>query len=296
MLEFKQIELSDKEWIDKLLSYRGYQGSEYTYTTNFIWGRNYNIQVARMDNYFLSRGGLESPRFVFPSGEGDIKPVIRALEEYSDRLGIPLTLHSVNDETKSILETVFPGEFEIREERRAFDYIYKTEKMINLGGKKLHAKRNYINGFKRDYEGRWSFEPITADNLPECLIMNEKWCEQNNCMDDHKKKTEICAVKRALISFFELGLVGGMLKIDGKAVGYSAGSRLNHNTFIVHIEKAFAEIRGAYPMLANQFAKHACGEYEYINREDDADSENLRKAKLSYYPEYLLTKYTARKV
>ena len=59
---------------------------------------------------------------------------------------------------------------------------------------------------------------------------------------------------------------------------YDRRERLCDDTFVVHIEKAFADIDGAYPMINQQFVQHECMEYGYVNREDDAGSEGLRKA------------------
>ena len=71
---------------------------------------------------------------------------------------------------------------------------------------------------------------------------------------------------------------------------------MNSDTYVVHFEKAFPEIQGAYPMINQQFVMHNCQEYSYVNREDDAGDEGLRKAKLSYYPDILLKNYTAREI
>ena len=43
-------------------------------------------------------------------------------------------------------------------------------------------------------------------------------------------------------------------------------------------------------MINQQFVQHECTEYQYVNREDDAGSEGLRKAKLSYRPAFLVEK------
>ena len=58
----------------------------------------------------------------------------------------------------------------------------------------------------------------------------------------------------------------------------------------MHIEKAFADIQGAYPMINQQFVEHEAAGYRYINREEDTGEEGLRKAKLSYDPVFLMEK------
>ncbi|MEG2429542.1 MAG: phosphatidylglycerol lysyltransferase domain-containing protein, partial [Oscillospiraceae bacterium] len=63
---------------------------------------------------------------------------------------------------------------------------------------------------------------------------------------------------------------------------------------VVHIEKAFADVDGAYPMINQQFVKSCDQDVVYINREDDVGSLGLRKSKLSYKPEILLKKYEVK--
>ena len=93
--------------------------------------------------------------------------------------------------------------------------------------------------------------------------------------------------------FVEIGCVGGVLRVDGDVVAFTFGERLNDNTFDTHFEKAFSDIRGAYPMINMLFAKNMLTDYELVNREDDVGSEGLRSAKLSYHPEILIEKYAA---
>ena len=76
-------------------------------------------------------------------------------------------------------------------------------------------------------------------------------------------------------------------------VAFCVGERACEKTFIVHIEKAFADIQGAYPLINQQFVKNELlGKYEFVNREEDMGLEGLRKAKLSYHPAFLIEKGT----
>ena len=90
--------------------------------------------------------------------------------------------------------------------------------------------------------------------------------------------------------FEELKLTGGVLRIDGDVVAFTLGEPVCSDTFVVHIEKAFAEVQGAYPMINQQFVEHECMAYQYINREEDTGAEGLRKAKLSYRPVFMVEK------
>lgn len=293
MIDFKRITLSDKAWIDPLLAMGNFRGSEYTFSNNYNYRKIYNIEVARMNDYYLVRSGKSAGQtsYLYPAGSGDIKPVIEALMADAQTLGRNFQMHGVTKEGAAALEVLFPDHFSIEETRDSFDYIYESEKLITLSGKKLHSKRNFINRFLADYEGNWSYEPITQENLDECWAMNAEWCAQVGCGEDSSLMEEACAVRNCFNNFDALGLSGGILRVEGKIVAYTMGLPLNSDTFIVHIEKAFSSVAGAYPMINREFAAHCCADFKYINREDDVGDEGLRKAKLSYRPAILLEKY-----
>jgi hypothetical protein len=89
-------------------------------------------------------------------------------------------------------------------------------------------------------------------------------------------------------------LRGGAIEVDGDIVAFSLGTKLNADTFIVHVEKAYSEIQGAYPIINQEFVKNEASEFTYINREEDMGYPSLRKAKMSYRPDILLEKYIVK--
>ena len=178
--------------------------------------------------------------------------------------------------------------------RNSFDYVYSREKLATLKGKKYHAKRNHISYFEKN--NNWSFEPLTRENIADCVAMNEKWYELNVEKDRVGIEHEREVLRMNFDHFDEIGCVGGVLRVDGEVVAFTFGERLNDNTFVTHFEKAFSDIRGAYPMINRLFAQEMLSDYEFVNREDDVGSEGLRSAKLSYHPDILLEKFVAVKI
>ena len=114
-----------------------------------------------------------------------------------------------------------------------------------------------------------------------------KWRNENGCEDNPEKNAEMCVTLNSLRLYKELELTGGLLRLDGEVVAFTIGEAICEDTFVVHIEKAYAEVQGAYPMINQQFVEHTCMNYKYVNREEDTGAEGLRKAKLSYRPAFL---------
>ena len=173
------------------------------------------------------------------------------------------------------------------------DFTDAVEKMASLSGKKYHSKRNHITFFKKTNPD-WQFEPLTKDNIDECIALHAKWIE-NKDSDNEDYSFEFEAVLRAFEYFNELDFVGGLIRVNGEAVAFTMGEgQVNSSCFVTHFEKAPAEMRGAYPIICQEFTKNCLlGKYEYVNREEDLGIEGLRKAKQSYYPEIFLKKGVA---
>ncbi|MBQ7986275.1 MAG: DUF2156 domain-containing protein [Clostridia bacterium] len=288
MSEFKKARIEDKEAIDQILRNCPCSSLEYNFTTLFLWQDIYNIEYKIEDDILYMRNGQDKKSYLFPCGTGDLdKAVSNILKEENIRF------YSLSEENKAYLEEKAPGRFDFYERRNDGDYVYLRESLATLKGKKLSAKRNHINRFIAE-NPNWKYETITAQNIEEVKRMHEKWCRLVDDGTKHGLSEESCAVKKALKYYDDLKLSGGLIRANGEVVAFSLGDRLNSKTFLVHIEKAFADITGAYQIINREFVLNNCMDYEFVNREDDTGDESLRKAKLSYRPYEIVKKYEAK--
>ncbi|MCQ2508410.1 MAG: phosphatidylglycerol lysyltransferase domain-containing protein [Dorea sp.] len=291
-LEFKKATLEDRELIQDYLMKYPSRSCERCFSNVFLWSRKYNVTWGMVENTLVFKTeNEERMAFTYPAGRSeDIKKAITALRAYCKERGRAFGLYCVTPEYFERLNRMFPDTFQIEYERDDADYVYESEKLITLAGKKLHGKRNHINKFKALYEGRWAYETMTKENIEDCFQMQFEWRHLNEVDEDPDKRYELAVVQNALRLFSELGFKGGLIRIDGKVVAFTMGEALTKDTFCVHFEKALADVEGAYPMINQQFVEHECASFKYINREEDTGAEGLRKAKLSYKPVFLVEK------
>lgn len=292
-IPFKRPKLEDRQTILECLKGQGLRGCERTFANIYLWARFYDLVWAKIEGTAVFRSVFDGTySYTYPVGNGDRKAALRRLMEESGEQGHRFALHGLSKKEYEELEQYFPGSFEVTWPRDVEDYVYETEKLIRLSGKKYHSKKNHINQFKAAYPD-WSYETLNDDNVEECFQMALRWREFNGCEGDPEKNKEMCVALNSLRLQKELELRGGVLRAGGEVVAFTLGEPVTEDTFVVHIEKAYADIRGAYPMINQQFLEHEVSEYTYVNREDDTGEEGLRTAKLSYHPAFMVEKGTA---
>lgn len=129
--------------------------------------------------------------------------------------------------------------------------------------------------------------------IDEVVAVNNAWFDALPNPDDGLKYENL-GINDALKNFDALKIQGGILRYEGEIIAFSFGEVLNSTTALIHIEKANIAYKGAYQAINQALLKNEFASLRYANREEDLGIEGLRKAKLSYQPEFLLEKYDVR--
>ncbi len=290
-MEFHSPTLLDKVWVEKAFKEAQTDCCEYCFGNIFMWSDIYENKICNDNGIFVSADFTDKPIFCYPVGNGDKKATVEKLIEYAKELGVELEFFGLTERDKDELNYLFPNQFRIEETRDFFDYLYKSEDLANLIGRKYHSKKNHVSFFEKTFD--WKYEPINEANIEQCLLLNDHWEGLNKQKNPEEITEENLAIKKALKHYFDLDFEGGVLTVQGEIVAFTFGEKLNDTTFCTHVEKAYGNIRGAYQMINREFARQLIDKYEFINREEDTGSEGLRRAKLSYHPHRLVIKYSA---
>lgn len=291
MINFNFPELADREWLSPQLSASGKLGSEWAFGTLFIWKNTYYSKVCRVQDgtLFCFSGPLHTYNMPLCKKERLADLMELMIADAAER-GNPFRLLGATKEQTEELEQLFPGRFRFEADRNGSDYIYRSEDLIRLSGRKFHGKRNHIAQFERKYD--WSYEDLTHENMEDCRSVAKQWCAAHGgCRDKNGFASEPCAIDLALNNFDELHLAGGLIRIEGEPVAFTVGEEINPKTYLLHFEKALDGFDGLYAVINHEYAARHLESYELINREEDMGIEGLRKAKLSYHPAILLNRY-----
>jgi len=288
MLDFVKLDLNDIGEIKHYFEYSESRSCDYTVGGVFIWRDYYETEYAIFNETIIFKEKFHDgiTAFSVPLGK-DFDGSLVEIREYCRKTQIPLVFCRVTNEALEALKPFFV--FDAKNERDWSDYLYEASDLISLKGRKYNGQRNHINHFKRTYPD-YSFKRITESNIGDTIEfykrVSDRKLETSDIFVEGKRK-----VYEVLENFDAYGFIGGVLHVAGEIVAFSVGG-IQKDTLYVHVEKADTDYRGSYQMIVNEFARHFAVEgVLYINREDDAGDEGLRRSKLSYRPCEIIDKY-----
>jgi len=255
-----------------------------------MWGEYLGMEYAIDDGLlFLRRNSRWGMSYYLPCSATEVLSTVDAARRLCEAVGNgELRICALEKEEAEALE----GEFSVQEQgtsRTWADYLYLAEDLATLSGRRYHKKRNLVHQFEKLYPD-CRYEPLDESNHGAAMEFLRRRLESGEI--DEGEAVECRRALAALADFARLPLSGGALVIGSEMVALTVGERVGDVLF-VHIEKGDRAFKGAYQYINYCYARdmYERGEIRYINREDDAGDEGLRKAKLSYFPVELLHKY-----
>ena len=294
-LEFKKIEVNSIQEMLPFYAMRHNMTCDSVFLESYVWKDYYNVRYAIWENKALL-WLMENEGHCFSAmplcREEDLPGAFAAIEEYfNEELGYPLVINLADEYAVKYLNLP-EDKYLVEEQVDSRDYLYNGDAMRSLAGKKLHKKKNRVNAFKREYEGRYEYRRLCCSDSHDVWVFLDRWRQQKGEEVEEHLDYEVKGIHDILKNCSEFSIHMGGVYIDGQMEAFTIGSYnpVEHMA-VIHIEKANPEINGLYQFINQQFLIEEFPEAEWVNREDDMGLEGLRKAKMTYYPADYARKY-----
>lgn len=297
-LQFKKIEAGDIDKLTPYFSLRPNRTCDSVFLESYLWRNFYQTRYAISDEkailWLMTKDGEDYSAMPM-CREEELAHYFNEIKEYFNQvLKKPLKIYLADEAAIEVLKLP-EDQFEVEEMEDDRDYLYDAEAMRTLSGKKLHKKKNHLNGFLRQYEGRYLYRALCCSDRDDIWRFLDKWRLQKDDDPGNHLDMEVEGIHAILKNCSGLGVHMGGVFIDGELEAFTIGSyNYLEDMAIIHIEKANSEITGLYQFINQQFLIHEFPEAKLVNREDDMGLEGLRRAKMSYNPVDFARKYMVR--
>ncbi len=296
----RPIRLEDKPLFDLFFSTCATRLSDYTFANSFIWRDSIHLRWRILaDCLCVFANGDGGLTMLFPPvGTGDVGSAIRQCmdicESYNARAHLEhwTRIEYVSQE----MADRFPGSF-LREEMSG-DYVYETQRLIDLAGGDLASKRQAKNRFARRYHART--EDFQARHIPACMALLATWQQQSTPSTgrqlsvEFKRAKEIAATADAMQHAAQMNLRGMVLFADDQLVGFTLGEYLTADTCSILIEKTNRDFVGSAQYIFGEFCRQYWAETAWCNVGDDWEIPSLAWTKQSYRPAFRIPKWVLR--
>ena len=277
---FKKVTFEDYDFINEYLIKYPAENCDFNICTIFTWGLHFELEFTIFDMRLI----LFNPYYgymLFPIGENLTAEELYQINNCCEKIHKKVEIMVV-PEWYINLNPNLTDYFTFYNDIDCNDYVYNTDSLVNLSGKKLAKKKNLISQFHRLYPN-WRIEYIKDTDKDEISDFTDYWksihLEQDDFLD-----IEVSALKLSLTNWNLLPNEGIKLYVDDKLVAFAIWSQQNEEMATVHYEKYDPHIKGSGQVINHETALILNKKYKYINREQDMGLDGIRQAKRSYQP------------
>lgn len=298
-MQLRPLTLDDKSLFDNYVSRMQTHLSSYAFTPLFIWQDHFQFYWTLRHNYisvFAKQGSdYFMPILPIPYAVNNPAYIENVHEIY--QFMIEKNRNPQIARIENVPEELLPAfkDEGFTAHRKETEYIYRSKDLSELRGDRYKQQRNTYNAFVARFPAVTS-TPYQVADRKACLELYENWRKSRTekyddpiyqAMLEDSQTAHLIGITNAE----ELGLIGRIIRINGRLCAYTFGYRLNSEMFCILFEIADLNIKGLAQFIFREFCKELTKSYQWINTMDDSGLENLRRVKLAYHPKRLLPTY-----
>ncbi len=292
--DFKPIELSDKEEVEKITKqFPPY--SDFNFVSMWSWDVKNEMQVSLLNDNLVVRftDYLTGDPFLSFLGNNIVDKTTSELLEYSNKHGLKPELKLVPED--SIL-TIDKDIYAVIEDRDHFDYILSLELLSTYENSKLRGHASFYRRFVESYGQIVTSRVMDLNNKEDrnhISTLTNVWAQnkisQNKDLLPHLSDAVNRFFTQEILSdhFVALGVF-----MEGKLVAYIINELEEGDYSTCHFMKGDNSYKGIYSYMVQESSKVllAMGK-KYTNFEQDLGLVNLRQSKKTYHPVNFLKKH-----
>lgn len=253
--------------------------SEYSFANNYLFRQVHQYEVLLENDFPLVKGiSRKGGAFILPTFDPSSLP--------EKKLREILKIHPLYPIPNQWIPFFAALPVKKKCHRYQSDYLYATEKLRELKGRKLSSRRNLLHQLQNDH--LLETHSIQAGDKQAAHIILEEWQKQSLATAE---QNDFYSCQEALSRMEFFNLFGRICLVDGAPGGFTLGEQLTPTTAILHFSKALHQYKGLTPFLYEDFASNLASETRWINLEQDLDIPSLRQAKEAYEPDCLANKW-----
>lgn len=289
--QFKKLELSDKEDIEKITrEYPPY--SDFNFVSMWSWDIKGEMLISQLNGNLVVRftDYLTGKPFYSFLGSNNVNDTIQKLLVLSKKENLEAGLMLIPEDSIKGIDTL---QFDIQEDRDHFDYVYDLKKLSEYGGSEYSTKRSEISRFFKKNQNI-NIKKINAHderNKYHIFSLNNEWLAHKKSKDPFFNiPNELIAINKFLGTGFDNAYAFGVFEGE-KMIAYFLGETLPGYHAVGHFCKA-NKYMGLFDLVMKESSNIALElNARFLNFEQDLGVEGLRKSKMSYRPVTFLKKY-----